>query len=71
MDKIPFYPYYTIKDILGALFLFVILLILVLVSPDLLGRDSYTPPNLLSTLPHIKWEWYLFSYAILWSIHNK
>ena len=73
MNNITFHPYYTIKDILGALFLFLILILLILVSPDLLGYpESYTPPNLLSALPHIKQEWYfLLLYAILWSIYNK
>nr|Q5BQG8.1 RecName: Full=Cytochrome b; AltName: Full=Complex III subunit 3; AltName: Full=Complex III subunit III; AltName: Full=Cytochrome b-c1 complex subunit 3; AltName: Full=Ubiquinol-cytochrome-c reductase complex cytochrome b subunit [Sus cebifrons]AAX21798.1 cytochrome b [Sus cebifrons] len=73
MDKIPFHPYYTIKDILGALFMMLILLILVLFSPDLLGDpDNYTPANPLSTPTHIKPEWYfLFAYAILRSIPNK
>ena len=56
-DKIPFHPYYTIKDILGALFIILILLILVLFSPDLLGDpDNYTPANPLNTPPHIKPE---------------
>lgn len=73
IDKIPFHPYYTIKDILGALFIILILLILVLFSPDLLGDpDNYTPANPLNTPPHIKPEWYfLFAYAILRSIPNK
>nr|ABN15046.1 cytochrome b [Fukomys sp. PAVD-2007] len=72
-DKIPFHPYYTIKDFMGFLFVFVILLILVLFSPDLLGDpDNYTPANPLNTPPHIKPEWYfLFAYAILRSIPNK
>nr|AGK38233.1 cytochrome b [Ziphius cavirostris] len=73
MDKIPFHPYYTIKDILGALLLIVILLALTLFAPDLLGDpDNYTPANPLSTPAHIKPEWYfLFAYAILRSIPNK
>nr|AAD27801.1 cytochrome b [Philantomba maxwellii] len=72
-DKIPFHPYYTIKDILGALLLILALMILVLFSPDLLGDpDNYTPANPLNTPPHIKPEWYfLFAYAILRSIPNK
>lgn len=72
-DKIPFHPYYTIKDILGALLLLLILISLVLFSPDLLGDpDNYTPANPLNTPPHIKPEWYfLFAYAILRSIPNK
>uniref|UniRef100_A0A0H3UKA8 Cytochrome b n=1 Tax=Ochotona rufescens TaxID=42346 RepID=A0A0H3UKA8_OCHRU len=72
-DKIPFHPYYTIKDALGFLLLISLLLTLVLFSPDLLGDpDNYTPANPLSTPPHIKPEWYfLFAYAILRSIPNK
>nr|ABN15050.1 cytochrome b [Fukomys sp. PAVD-2007]ABN15051.1 cytochrome b [Fukomys sp. PAVD-2007]ALF06691.1 cytochrome b [Fukomys damarensis] len=72
-DKIPFHPYYTIKDFMGFLFVFIILLALVLFSPDLLGDpDNYTPANPLNTPPHIKPEWYfLFAYAILRSIPNK
>nr|AGM53229.1 cytochrome b [Balaenoptera physalus] len=73
MDKIPFHPYHTIKDILGALLLILILLMLTLFAPDLLGDpDNYTPANPLSTPTHIKPEWYfLFAYAILRSIPNK
>nr|AAP78886.1 cytochrome b [Lagenorhynchus obscurus] len=73
MDMIPFHPYYTIKDILGALFLILALLTLTLFTPDLLGDpDNYTPANPLSTPAHIKPEWYfLFAYAILRSIPNK
>nr|YP_009943228.1 cytochrome b [Tupaia splendidula]QOD41456.1 cytochrome b [Tupaia splendidula] len=72
-DKIPFHPYYTIKDILGVLALLTILSSLVLFAPDLLGDpDNYTPANPLNTPPHIKPEWYfLFAYAILRSIPNK
>nr|Q9B1X4.1 RecName: Full=Cytochrome b; AltName: Full=Complex III subunit 3; AltName: Full=Complex III subunit III; AltName: Full=Cytochrome b-c1 complex subunit 3; AltName: Full=Ubiquinol-cytochrome-c reductase complex cytochrome b subunit [Pentalagus furnessi]AAS54916.1 cytochrome b [Pentalagus furnessi]BAB40220.1 cytochrome b [Pentalagus furnessi]BAB40221.1 cytochrome b [Pentalagus furnessi]BAB40222.1 cytochrome b [Pentalagus furnessi] len=72
-DKIPFHPYYTTKDALGFFILFLLLLLLVLFSPDLLGDpDNYTPANPLSTPPHIKPEWYfLFAYAILRSIPNK
>nr|ALU65894.1 cytochrome b [Lepus alleni] len=72
-DKIPFHPYYTIKDVLGFLMLILLLMLLVLFSPDLLGDpDNYTPANPLNTPPHIKPEWYfLFAYAILRSIPNK
>nr|AWN09445.1 cytochrome b [Nannospalax nehringi]AWN09446.1 cytochrome b [Nannospalax nehringi]AWN09447.1 cytochrome b [Nannospalax nehringi] len=72
-DKIPFHPYFTIKDILGILMLAFALMSLVLFYPDLLGDpDNYIPANPLSTPPHIKPEWYfLFAYAILRSIPNK
>nr|WIF29588.1 cytochorome b [Paraechinus hypomelas] len=72
-DKIPFHPYYTMKDILGMISLIFILMTLALFFPDLLGDpDNYTPANPLNTPPHIKPEWYfLFAYAILRSIPNK
>nr|AIG23330.1 cytochrome b [Notoryctes caurinus] len=72
-DKIPFHPYYTIKDALGLLFLLLLLSSLALFAPDILGDpDNFTPANPLNTPPHIKPEWYfLFAYAILRSIPNK
>nr|YP_009944041.1 cytochrome b [Myiagra hebetior]QOD95885.1 cytochrome b [Myiagra hebetior] len=72
-DKIPFHPYYTIKDILGFVLMFVPLATLVLFYPNLLGDpENFTPANPLATPPHIKPEWYfLFAYAILRSIPNK
>nr|WGG39969.1 cytochrome b [Microtus kikuchii] len=72
-DKIPFHPYYTIKDLLGVIILLMVFMILALFFPDILGDpDNYTPANPLNTPPHIKPEWYfLFAYAILRSIPNK
>nr|QLH55990.1 cytochrome b [Marmosa rapposa]QLH55991.1 cytochrome b [Marmosa rapposa] len=72
-DKIPFHPYYTIKDALGFMLMFLILMSLAMFSPDLLGDpDNFMPANPLNTPPHIKPEWYfLFAYAILRSIPNK
>nr|QHR76902.1 cytochrome b [Chondestes grammacus]QHR76903.1 cytochrome b [Chondestes grammacus] len=72
-DKIPFHPYYTIKDILGFVLMLALLVSLALFSPNLLGDpENFTPANPLATPPHIKPEWYfLFAYAILRSIPNK
>nr|YP_009910896.1 cytochrome b [Darevskia raddei]QDP70125.1 cytochrome b [Darevskia raddei] len=72
-DKIPFHPYYTYKDLLGALTMLLTLLLLTLFSPNLLGDpENFSPANPLITPPHIKPEWYfLFAYAILRSIPNK
>nr|AGW15501.1 cytochrome b [Haemorhous purpureus] len=72
-DKIPFHPYYTVKDILGFALMIAILVSLALFSPNLLGDpENFTPANPLVTPPHIKPEWYfLFAYAILRSIPNK
>nr|AAL65924.1 cytochrome b [Contopus cooperi] len=72
-DKIPFHPYFSTKDILGFIILFLPLMTLALFSPNLLGDpENFTPANPLVTPPHIKPEWYfLFAYAILRSIPNK
>nr|AFB19942.1 cytochrome b [Garrulax mitratus]AFB19943.1 cytochrome b [Garrulax mitratus] len=72
-DKIPFHPYYTIKDILGFALMLALLVSLALFAPNLLGDpENFTPANPLATPPHIKPEWYfLFAYAILRSIPNK
>nr|YP_009721485.1 cytochrome b [Actinodura cyanouroptera]AFB20019.1 cytochrome b [Actinodura cyanouroptera]AFB20020.1 cytochrome b [Actinodura cyanouroptera]QGM79769.1 cytochrome b [Actinodura cyanouroptera]QGN05466.1 cytochrome b [Actinodura cyanouroptera]UDF84153.1 cytochrome b [Actinodura cyanouroptera] len=72
-DKIPFHPYYTVKDILGFVLMFIPLATLALFAPNLLGDpENFTPANPLATPPHIKPEWYfLFAYAILRSIPNK
>nr|ABK35346.1 cytochrome b [Timon lepidus] len=72
-DKIPFHPYFSYKDLLGALLMLACLLSLALFSPNLLGDpENFSPANPLVTPPHIKPEWYfLFAYAILRSIPNK
>ena len=72
-DKIPFHPYFTIKDLLGFAILFMILTLLTLLSPNLLGDpENFNPANPLITPVHIQPEWYfLFAYAILRSIPNK
>nr|AQT00820.1 cytochrome b [Anabas testudineus] len=73
VDKIPFHPYFSLKDILGFVTVLTALITLSLFSPNLLGDpDNFTPANPLVTPPHIKPEWYfLFAYAILRSIPNK
>nr|YP_010227850.1 cytochrome b [Cryptocercus pudacuoensis]UDD86636.1 cytochrome b [Cryptocercus pudacuoensis] len=73
IDKIPFHPYFTIKDTVGFMIMFMILAILSLKEPYILGDpDNFTPANPLVTPIHIQPEWYfLFAYAILRSIPNK
>nr|YP_007625235.1 cytochrome b [Pseudolestes mirabilis]ACM63345.1 cytochrome b [Pseudolestes mirabilis] len=73
MDKIPFHPYFSWKDMQGFLVLIMSLLILSLTSPYMLGDpDNFIPANPLVTPVHIQPEWYfLFAYAILRSIPNK
>nr|YP_010507433.1 cytochrome b [Distenia punctulatoides]UXG19095.1 cytochrome b [Distenia punctulatoides] len=73
IDKIPFHPYFSWKDIMGFLMMISALVILTLYSPYSLGDpDNFTPANPLVTPVHIQPEWYfLFAYAILRSIPNK
>lgn len=73
IDKIPFNPYFTYKDLLGFIILFFSLIILCLTYPFFLGDpDNFILANPLNTPPHIQPEWYfLFAYAILRSIPNK
>nr|AGE35473.1 cytochrome b [Meroles squamulosus] len=73
LDKIPFHPYYSYKDLLGIMLLLICLLFIVLFNPNLLGDpENFSPANPMMTPPHIKPEWcFLFAYAILRSIPNK
>nr|YP_010547216.1 cytochrome b [Abia mengmeng]UYK52129.1 cytochrome b [Abia mengmeng] len=73
LDKIPFHPYFTFKDIIGFIIMIFILTNLILISPNYLGDpDNFIEANSMSTPMHIKPEWYfLFAYAILRSIPNK
>nr|YP_010049521.1 cytochrome b [Mirocaris indica]QPL15856.1 cytochrome b [Mirocaris indica] len=73
IDKIPFHPYFSFKDIVGFVVLLMALVMLTLLGPYLLGDpDNFVPANPLVTPAHIQPEWYfLFAYAILRSIPNK
>nr|YP_009537946.1 cytochrome b [Athyma pravara]AYN60676.1 cytochrome b [Athyma pravara] len=73
LDKIPFHPFFTFKDLIGFIILISILIFLSLINPYLLGDpDNFIPANPLVTPIHIQPEWYfLFAYAILRSIPNK
>ena len=73
VDKIPFHPYFTFKDITGFVVILASLILLTLLNPYLLGDpDNFIPANPLVTPVHIQPEWYfLFAYAILRSIPNK
>nr|ALO71141.1 cytochrome b [Stenus comma] len=73
IDKVPFHPYYSFKDIFGMIILLFMLIMLTLINPYMLGDpDNFIPANPLVTPIHIQPEWYfLFAYAILRSIPNK
>nr|YP_002735042.1 cytochrome b [Malcus inconspicuus]ABZ02058.1 cytochrome b [Malcus inconspicuus] len=72
-DKIPFHPYFSIKDIMGMFIMMFSFLMLILMEPQMLGDpENFIPANMLVTPIHIQPEWYfLFAYAILRSIPNK
>nr|ARO35465.1 cytochrome b [Photinus pyralis] len=73
IDKIPFNPYFTIKDIFGMMALIFVFTMFSLFSPYTLSDpDNFIPANPMVTPVHIQPEWYfLFAYAILRSIPNK
>nr|APX39606.1 cytochrome b [Colaspidea globosa] len=73
IDKIPFHPFFSFKDIFGMIIMTMLLVMLTLINPYLLGDpDNFVPANPLVTPVHIQPEWYfLFAYAILRSIPNK
>nr|YP_010946724.1 cytochrome b [Paranauphoeta nigra]WGO57455.1 cytochrome b [Paranauphoeta nigra] len=73
IDKIPFHPYFSIKDMFGFIIIMMILSILTIKEPYILSDpDNFIPANPLVTPIHIQPEWYfLFAYAILRSIPNK
>lgn len=72
-DKIPFHPYFSIKDLVRNLLIIFIFMLITLENPFILiDPENFTPANPLSTPTHIQPEWYfLFAYAILRSIPNK
>nr|WBR35156.1 cytochrome b [Leptocorisa oratoria] len=72
-DKIPFHPYFSIKDLMGMMFTLTMFSLLILLEPRMLGDpENFIPANPLVTPVHIQPEWYfLFAYAILRSIPNK
>nr|UGN61379.1 cytochrome b [Typhlocybinae gen. 1 sp. 2 BY-2021a] len=73
MDKIPFHPYFSIKDIMGVIMVVMMVMMLSLAEPYLLSDpDNFINANPMVTPIHIQPEWYfLFAYAILRSIPNK
>nr|AMW67980.1 cytochrome b [Balmes birmanus] len=73
LDKIPFHPYFSYKDIIGFIIMSFLLVWITLYTPyGLSDPDNFIPANPLVTPVHIQPEWYfLFAYAILRSIPNK
>lgn len=73
IDKIGFYPYFYVKDLVGWVAFAIFFSVFIYFYPNVLGHpDNYIPANPMSTPAHIVPEWYfLWVYAILRSIPNK
>ena len=72
-DKLRFHPYFTSKDLIGFLWLFILISLFIYYSPNYLGHpDNSIPANPLVTPASIVPEWYFLPfYAILRAIPNK
>ena len=72
-DRIPFHKYYTVKDILGYIFVLLLFFSLLIFSPNIFtDPENFLIANPLVTPIHIQPEWYfLWIYAVLRSIPNK
>ena len=73
LDKLPFHPYFSVKDLFGVFVILGVLFWICLIAPWALGDpENFIPANPLVTPVHIQPEWYfLMAYAILRSIPNK
>jgi len=73
VDKVSFYPYFFLKDLVGWVIFALFFSFFIYFAPNTLGHpDNYIPANPMSTPAHIVPEWYFLPvYAILRSIPNK
>jgi ubiquinol-cytochrome c reductase cytochrome b subunit len=73
LDKSPFHPYFSYKDLFGINIIYLFFMYICFQTPWILGDpENFIPANPLVTPVHIQPEWYfLFAYAILRSIPNK
>ena len=77
VDGIPFHPYYTVKDIFGAVVFLIVYFLIVFFAPEFGGwfleKDNFAPANILQTPPEIVPLWYFTPYysilrAFTWNI---
>ena len=73
VDRIPFYPYFYVKDLFGFTLFILFFSFFVVYAPNLLGHpDNYIEANPLVTPAHIVPEWYYLPfYAILRTVPDK
>ncbi len=76
LDGIPFHPYYTVKDIVGAVVFFIFFAGVMFFAPEMGGyfleHANFVPADPLKTPEHIAPVWYFTPfYAILRAIPNQ
>ncbi len=76
VDGIPFHPYYTVKDIVGATVFLALFAAVIFFAPEMGGyfleHANFDPANALQTPEHIAPVWYFTPfYAILRAVPNK
>jgi ubiquinol-cytochrome c reductase cytochrome b subunit len=73
VDRIPFYPYFYVKDLFGFFVFVWVFSLFVIYAPNYLGHpDNYIEANPLVTPAHIVPEWYYLPfYAILRTVPDK
>lgn len=59
ISRVPFHPYFTVKDVFGIVVMLIGVGFIVLLFPDIFSEpENYIPANPLVTPNHIKPEWY-------------
>ncbi len=76
MDGIPFHPYYSVKDSMGAVFFMVLFALVMFYAPEgggyFIEPPNFEPANPLKTPEHIAPVWYFTPfYAILRAVPDK
>nr|AAU87451.1 cytochrome b [Toxicodryas blandingii] len=73
IDKIPFHPYHSHKDMLMLTIMITAMFMIMSFAPNIFNDpENFSKANPMVTPQHIKPEWYfLFAYGILRSIPNK
>jgi ubiquinol-cytochrome c reductase cytochrome b subunit len=66
VDGIPFHPYYTVKDVLGAVVFLIVFAVIMFFMPEFGGYfleyNNFIPADPLKTPPHIVPAWYFTPY---------
>jgi len=75
-DGIPFHPYYTVKDLMGAVVFLIVFFAIVFFAPEMGGyfleHANFVPADPLKTPEHIAPVWYFTPfYAILRAVPDK